>query len=211
MSTDAALAGAGGHGSSGPSVRSKTDTKRQAKLCKLVLAMSTGSDRRRQAAFSRFYDEVSSLVYSHAISCLRDAQAAEEVTQDALTACWRRAASYDPARASVLTWTMMIARSRTLDRLREQMRRRSAEKAHMEQTTMADLAFEDEDVALSDDIRQMLVKLPERERRIVYMAYFAQLTHQEIALQMQMPEGTVKSVLYAALRSLRREMEVDDA
>jgi RNA polymerase sigma-70 factor (ECF subfamily) len=184
--------------------------ERQTRLARIVRDMSRGSARRQQAAFARFYDEVATNVYSHALAVLRDAQAAEEVAQEALLVCWKRRASYDSSRGSVVAWTMTIARSRTLDRLREISRRQAAERASREQAMHDVQTWHEDESALSPDVKDMLVKLPERERRIVYMAYFAQLTHHEISQQLEIPEGTVKSALYGALRMLRRQMEDPD-
>lgn len=200
-------------------VNEQTDKQlRSRHLQELIQRVQVGSDRQR--AFAEFYDEVIDLVYSHALHVLKDAQAAEDVSQDALLTCWRSCSSYDPQRGSVLAWTMTIARSRTLDRLRTLARERKREEASLQQAQgdwehgeSADFDMEGSSMELSADIKAHLLKLPERERRILYMAYFAQLTHHEIAERMSLPEGTVKTVLYGALRKLRRDMggETDEA
>ncbi len=181
-------------------------------LAPLMLIVQSGRPSERQKAFAQIYDQLADMVYSHALAVLRIPEAAEDTMQEAMLAVWDRCAKWDPSRGSVTTWVMLIARSRTLDKLRQVAREARDNQSRLtaaENDSLSGVHI-DPDSVLTLDVREMLTKLPEREQRIIYMAYFAHMTHHEIAGELDIAEGTVKSTLYAALRRMRNEMDGND-
>lgn len=155
------------------------------------------------------YDRHAGTVYALARRILARAEDAEEVVQDVFAQVWRDAARYDHERASVAGWIVMLARTRAIDRLRS--RRARPDHDHPAQTAatphLPSGGRNPEQVAISADavqhIRMALADLPEAQRSIVELAYYAGLTHVEIAKKTGVPLGTVKTRLRTAMAALR--------
>jgi RNA polymerase sigma-70 factor (ECF subfamily) len=171
----------------------------------LVHAMAGGSTD----ALGRLYDRHAPVVYGLACRVTGRPEDAEEVVQDVFTQIWKQAARYDPARATVAGWLVMIARARSLDRLR-------ARRARPDQTAPADPAETaglsaagptPEQIAISGRearlVRTALQGLPEAQRVLVELAFYDGLTHSEIAERTGTPLGTVKTRLRMAASALR--------
>jgi RNA polymerase sigma-70 factor (ECF subfamily) len=165
-----------------------------------------------RAAFARLYERHVRRVYAFAAHVLGPARA-EEVVQDAFVALWRSADRFDPGRGSFGTWFMAIARHRVLDELRRrtvEQRVFSAEPVDklLSETPGASIGVED-DVARRDEaaaLLRALAELPSEQRRAIVLAYFAGLTHVEIAAALGWPLGTVKKRLRLGLRKLEQRL-----
>lgn len=135
--------------------------------------------------------------------------AAEDLTQDAMTSVWRRAASYNPAIAKASTWIFVIARNAWIDRLR----REKTELAYRASTYMPEESPDespDEAAARTQTEGQIgaaLDTLSEDQRRVVQLFFFEDRPHSEIAERLSLPLGTVKSRLRLALAKLRAHWE----
>jgi len=143
---------------------------------------------------------------------------ADETAQEVFVSVWRRAASFDPAKASAATWLFAIARNRRIDLIR---RRARPEPDPNDPLFTPDPPAPAERV-LSDQsrdaaVRGALAELPDAQRAIVGMAFYDGLTHAEIAAELDLPLGTVKSRLRLAFGRLRGALggefraELDDA
>jgi RNA polymerase sigma-70 factor (ECF subfamily) len=132
---------------------------------------------------------------------------AEELVQEAMLAVWRKARQFDPARAGAGAWIFAIARNLRVDALR---RRRVP-------TLAADLADPPSDEPGPDQrlaglqaaaqLRLALADLPPEQSEVIQAAYYADRPHSEIAAQLGLPLGTVKSRLRLALQRLRAQFE----
>src|ERR1041384_7406279 len=80
-------------------------------------------DRRDQSAFSALYDRLSGPLYSLAVKMLGDPVEAQDPLQDVFLQIWSRAATYNPEQSTVFSWTVLLTRSRVIDRLRARRRR----------------------------------------------------------------------------------------
>jgi RNA polymerase sigma-70 factor (ECF subfamily) len=164
--------------------------------------MATGD----ASALAELYDAHARSIYSLALRILGNSSDAEDVVQDVFTQAWRQAARYDPRRATVIGWLLMIARSRSLDRLR-------ARQARPDQTVavpLPDLASADpglEAAALTahdvDRLRAALGRLGESARTPIELAYYEGLSQSAIAERLGQPLGTVKTRMRKALTQLR--------
>jgi RNA polymerase sigma-70 factor, ECF subfamily len=146
------------------------------------------------------------LVYSLACRILRDAAEAEDIVQDVFAQAWREANRYDPRRASVTGWLLLLTRTRAIDRLRSRRVRGIGVVA----STPIDLADPAEDQELAairgaeaDQLRAAYAGLPAPQRTAIELAYYEGLTHTEIAARLQEPLGTVKTRIRSALQRLR--------
>ncbi len=135
---------------------------------------------------------------------------AEEVAQEVMVLVWRKAASFDPEKASVATWIYAIARNRRIDLLRRAARPepdpqdplfRPEPEAPAERV----LAAAERDLR----VRQALSGLPPEQIEVVRLAFFAGLSHGEIAERLGAPLGTVKSRLRLSFARLRSSLGGD--
>jgi RNA polymerase sigma factor (sigma-70 family) len=164
------------------------------------------------AALRELYDRHAGLVHGLALRCLRAHHDAEDVTQQVFVRAWRARATYDPARGPVGAWLTGIARHQIADRLRARMR-------DADVTTRVELATGRggtdevveaaviEAVVVADELN----RLPPQQRTVVRLAFFDDLTHQQIATRTGLPLGTVKSHLRRGLERLRTGWEGDGA
>lgn len=182
-------------------------TDEQLRLQQLVSRMAQGE----QQALATLYDETVGRVYGFAQRVVNNAGAAEEIASDVYLQVWRDAGKYDPLRSKVLTWLLMICRSRALDWLRA---RETAEVLHDAPETLADEAPSPggsphdllEAVQSSHALHQALASLPPVQRQLLGLAFFRGLSHQEIADQTRLPLGTVKSHIRRAVEALRAHL-----
>jgi len=159
-----------------------------------------------QDALMAVYDRYSSLVYVLSLHVLRNPQSAEDVVQEVFLRLWRKASAYNPARGSLAGWLTVMARHQAIDSLRRAQRELQLADAvvpiNRKNPNVPDYSA---DLAT---VRSILEKLPAEQREVLDLAYFAGLTHAEIASHTGKPLGTVKSRMRLALQSLRRLLHV---
>jgi RNA polymerase sigma-70 factor (ECF subfamily) len=164
-----------------------------------------------QQALAQLYDRYGRLVYGLARSVVGDAAAAEEVTQDAFTRVWTRAATYQAEQGRPLTWLMRITRNRAIDELRSRSGRPQARSISWLEEELPDEGrgpAEEVELAMRRKrVAGAIAALPGEQRRVLALAYFQGNTHQEIAAILKQPLGTVKTRLRSAMKRLRALLE----
>jgi RNA polymerase sigma-70 factor, ECF subfamily len=157
-------------------------------------------------ALADVHDRYRGLIRSEALRILGDPDEAEDVVQEVLLKVWRYAGAYDPRRANVCTWIAVMARRCAIDHLRRRQRRLelASEPPSPEDVAFFPEVFERVDVmSRFERLRRELRKLPREQQRVLHLAFFHDMSQQEIALATGMPLGTVKSRTNSALRKLR--------
>ena len=160
------------------------------------------------AAFNVLYERYCDRVYRVARSVCRDDARARDAVQEAFISIWRTRANYDDRR-TVAPWVLAVARNRAIDVARRdepQAMRRDDDDRLEDVPTAGAIA---EQAAASDEARDLLsalAQLPDAEREVVTLAFYGQLTHTEIAAQLDVPLGTVKGRMRLALDRLRRDI-----
>lgn len=134
-----------------------------------------------------------------------DADTAEDLAHEAMIQVWRRAESFDPAKAAVSTWIFTIARNKRIDRLRrERYPELVSDEDRPEEIDTAPAADERiEADQYHGIVREAVRHLPAEQARIVHMAFFEDKSHSSIATELKLPLGTVKSRIRLALARLR--------
>jgi RNA polymerase sigma-70 factor (ECF subfamily) len=166
-----------------------------------LLALAAAGDH---GAFAALYDELAPAVFGVVRRVLRDPAQAEEVTQEVFLEVWRQAARFDPTRASVRTWAVMIAHRRAVDRVRsEQAHRDRQVRTYVE--TPAPAGPEEISVAGEEggEARRALDALPAVQRQALELAFYDGLTHVQIAERLDVALGTVKTRIRDGLIRLR--------
>ncbi len=156
-----------------------------------------------EGALSVLYDRYSGLVYSEAKRILRDAGAAEEILQDLFYQVWRTAERFDAARGSLAGWLLVAARNRAISKLR----RKSGKTEELEENGVlmsANVETGAMQRVLLDKVRTALGTLPEGQREAMEFAYFAGMSHSEIAEKTGEPLGTIKTRIRTAMETLKR-------
>ncbi len=177
-------------------------------LVVLLKAVSFGD----QSAFSQLYDEISGLVYGIVLKVLRDPSQSEEVTQEVFVELWRLAPRYDVERGTVTSWAATIAHRRGVDRVRsEQANRQRVERESARVVVDHDVVSEtvvDRDSADFEQrrVRRALDHLTDMQRQAVELAYFGGYTYREVAVLLDVPEGTIKTRIRDGMIRLRDEL-----
>lgn len=169
----------------------------------LVQAMAAGD----QLALRALYDRTHRLVFTLTMRILGNHASAEEVTLDVFHDVWRRASTYDGTGGSVLGWIMNQARSRAIDRLRFEGRKKRTHSPDVDSQTQpmtAEAAAEGSEQA--HGLQQALQALTPDERQAIETAYFSELTYVEVATRLKQPLGTIKTRIRSALSKLRQAL-----
>ena len=173
----------------------------------LRLAFSQGDTD----ALGQVFDLYSRPIWSVAMGVLRNRQLADDATQEAFMRAWRAADRFDPNR-SLAPWLMTIARRTALDVLRRENRPTRGDHEE-EQDVVVNLpgierAWE------TWEIKAALEQLPDEERQVVWFAHYHGMSHPQVAEQLGIPVGTVKSRSFRAhkrLASLLRHVVAEGA
>lgn len=159
-----------------------------------------------QEALAMLYDRYAAMVKGLAYRILNSPEEAEEVVLDVFSQIWRKASSYDSRQSRVDTWIFMIARSRTLDKLRSLSRLAQVVTA-CEQLVPVPLNTPEEELIISErreQVQTAMANLPPEQRQVIELAYYQGLSHTEIAAKMNLPLGTIKTRIRLGLNKLRQ-------
>ena len=155
---------------------------------------------RDRAAFDLLYHRYVRSIFGLALRRLRDRQRAEDAVQETFTAVWRSAGSYRPERGAAAAWLYAVARNAIVDRLRvrseppaEAPDVASTEPGPAERAEAAYVAFE---------VHRAMEELPDREREVLELAYWSEMSQSEVAEYLNIPLGTVKTRTRSALARL---------
>ncbi|MFM7441614.1 MAG: sigma-70 family RNA polymerase sigma factor [Snowella sp.] len=161
------------------------------------------------SALGILYERYGEVVYRFALRILGNAQEAEDLTQEVFLTLWRNQ-SYDPKRGSMLAFLNTLTRSKSIDRYRQ----RQAQWRSLEKLGKSDFLEPRNDLmdklALKEtsfQVREAMATLPTHQRIVLEMAYFDGLSQSEIAEDLKIPLGTVKSHKRNALLKLRQVLD----
>jgi RNA polymerase sigma factor (sigma-70 family) len=167
------------------------------------LLIQTG--RNDQKAFAELYKRTSSKLFGVCLRMLHDRGEAEEVLQETYTTVWRRAASFDAAKASAITWLITLSRNKAIDRLRQHREELLDDPSRLNEA-VDDQPTPAADAETSQEYRRLQLCLDELEpqqRDSVREAFFTGATYNELATRCMVPLGTMKSWIRRSLMQLR--------
>lgn len=154
-------------------------------------------------AYAAFYDRHAPRIYGLILKLLRGASDAEDVLQDTFWQVWSKAAQYDPARGEPAAWVAMMARSRALDHLRACGRSPTADTTTFEPAVMETTGEDLDRATLHQRAVLALESLPADQVAAIRLAFFDGYTHEQIAVRLGEPLGTVKTRIRLGMRKLR--------
>ena len=170
-------------------------------LRELISKISRGCE----SALGKLYDKMISHVFGLALKILRSQTEADEVTIDVFKQIWDKARDYTPDRGTPSAWLITLTRSRAIDKLRSDMKRRSLQDP-LHDDLPSDIDPPDETAETREKralIEKALSELTPKQRESIELAYFHGLTQTEISARMNEPLGTVKSWMRAGMIRLR--------
>ena len=177
-----------------------------------------GAARREPAAFRLLYDATAPRLYGFALRILGKPELAEEALQDGFVAIWDHAGSYEAALAAPLTWMTTIVRHKALDLLRRSGHVLEIDAGRFDSEVLDAArdpgATPPEALATSREARRLawcLAALEGMQRQAVGLAFFHDLSHSEVAQQLALPLGTVKTWIRRSLERLKACLAKGDA
>jgi RNA polymerase sigma-70 factor (ECF subfamily) len=161
-----------------------------------------------QLALHALYERTHHIVFTLMVRLTANRETAEELTIDVFHDVWRHAARYDAATGTVLAWIMNQARSRAIDRLRLESRKKRSPGDDCE--APAEAAADPQDVIelreQGEALRRALAALTPDERQAIETTFFGGLTHAEAAARLNQPLGTIKTRIRSGLHKLRHAL-----
>lgn len=168
----------------------------------LMAAIVSDKDR---AAFAELFEFFAPRLKAYVMRIGADPSSAEELAQETMVTVWRKAATYEPAKAAVSTWIFTIARNRRIDQARRENRPAVDEhdltgEVRWQESAFGDIQAAEEQAILANAIGS----LPEEQAEVIRKAFYEDKSHAVVADELGLPLGTVKSRIRLALGHLKR-------
>lgn len=163
----------------------------------------------QETAVAELYDRFGPLVYRMALQAMPTRAEAEDAVQEVFVRLWRTADRYDPRKAALVTWVMLLTRRHLVDKLRRKRSRikpAGLDDAQLAAAGAVDAQAISERAERDEHFAALMVKvdtLPELQKTVVVRAYLGGQTLRQISEEMDIPLGTIKSALSRALVRLR--------
>lgn len=167
--------------------------------------------QRDPQALEAFYVRHADKVYALARAMLRDQSRAADLTQEVFLLVWRQAGAYQPT-GSARAWLLRVTRNRAIDYLRRDRRRLDGNQILAGELLTKAPALSEQTVYVEHQaVRKAVDDLPDNQRKVLLLAFFHGMSHQEIASHLEIPLGTVKARIRRALQALRRWLHDETA
>ncbi len=160
--------------------------------------------RRDQRGFALLYDNYSGALYGIILKIVRSEELAADVMQDAFVKIWRNIESYHAGKGSLFTWILNVARNTAIDKIRSQDFQQSSQNQPLEYSV--NIVEQENPVDMQVDaigLRRVVAGLRPEHRTLIELVYFQGYTQAEVSDELDIPLGTVKTRIKAALTQLR--------
>ena len=171
------------------------------------------------AAMKLLYNKYKNLLFGLIVSILKNREEAEDCLQEVFTQAWEKASQFDESRGKVYTFLVTMARNKAIDRTRSRAYKDSKKEEHVIDDNEFSLNLEGEfnnpheNLELTERakmVRKALNELSDKERKVLYVAYFNGMSQSEISEKLEIPLGTVKYRMRQGMIKLRDMLVPDD-
>ena len=170
------------------------------KVINLIQKISIDRDEK---AFSEIFDFIAPKINAYYIKNNLDFDQAEELTQEVLSTIWSKAYLFDPQKSKFITWSFTIARNKKIDFYRKNKNNITDEQ------DIRDFLYENNecnDYEIESTINKITEDLDQNQKKLIKMSFFEQKSHKNIAAELEIPLGTVKSRIRATLSKMQKHI-----
>jgi RNA polymerase sigma-70 factor (ECF subfamily) len=156
---------------------------------------------RNKIAFSEIFDFIAPKINAYYLKNNLSIDQAEELTQEVLSTIWLKAELFNPEKSKFITWSFTIARNKKIDFYRKN------KKNDINEEDIRDFLYENnksDDYEIESTIKNITQELDENQKKLIKMSFFEQKSHKNIAAELEIPLGTVKSRIRATLNKLQK-------
>jgi RNA polymerase sigma-70 factor (ECF subfamily) len=170
---------------------------------KIIELIKKVTEERNEIAFSEIFDFIAPKINAYYIKNNLGIEQAEELTQEVLSTIWLKADLFDPEKSKFITWSFTIARNKKIDFYRKN------KKNDINEEDIRDFLYENNktnDYEIDSTIKKITQELDESQKKLIKMSFFEQKSHKNIAAELEIPLGTVKSRIRASLNKMQKHI-----
>ena len=170
---------------------------------KIIDLVKKISEERNEIAFSEIFDFIAPKINAYYLKNNLTIEQAEELTQEVLSTIWLKSKLFDPEKSKFITWSFTIARNKKIDFYRKN------KKNDVNEEDIRDFLYENnksDDYELESTINNITQELDENQKILIKMSFFEQKSHKNIAAELEIPLGTVKSRIRASLNKMQKHI-----
>lgn len=155
------------------------------------------------------YDNYSAALYGVILKIVHREEIAEDVLQETFVKIWKKSNQYDRTKGKLFTWLINIARNTAIDTIRSKRFRQSKKSVPIDNSVYSHETLQTEIDVRDSGLENVINSLDEKYRTLINLAYFQGYTQKEIAEELNMPIGTVKSRIRFAIKELRKVLKTN--
>ena len=170
---------------------------------KIIELIKKVAEERNEIAFSEIFDFIAPKINAYFIKNNLGIEQAEELTQEVLSTIWLKADLFDPEKSKFVTWSFTIARNKKIDFYRKN------KKNDINEEDIRDFLYENNktnDYEIDSTIKKITQELDESQKKLIKMSFFEQKSHKNIAAELEIPLGTVKSRIRSSLNKMQKHI-----
>ena len=171
---------------------------------KIIDLVKKVSEKRDEIAFSEIFDFIAPKINAYFIQNNLSIEQAEELTQEVLSTIWLKAELFNPEKSKFITWSFTIARNKKIDFYRRNQKNIANEE------DIRDFLYTEnksDDYEIESTIKDITKDLDENQKKLIKMSFFEQKSHKNIARELEIPIGTVKSRIRSSLNKMQKHIQ----
>ena len=160
------------------------------------------AEERNEIAFSEIFDFIAPKINAYYIKNNLGTELAEELTQEVLSTIWIKAGLFNSEKSKFITWSFTIARNKKIDFYRKNQK-------NVSNDDVRDFLYENNesnDFEIESTINKITEDLDQNQKKLIKMSFFEQKSHKNIAAELEIPLGTVKSRIRATLSKMQKHI-----